>query len=106
MKGGAVEHNIEKEQPRTTTDMCGLNWFDGFRREDDFKVIKKSYLQRTNNERQVISNTRTPFGWFRLVSFMLFNTTYNNISVISWRSVVLVEETRVPGENHRAVTSY
>ena len=24
----------------------------------------------------------------------------NNISVISWRSVLLVEETRVPGENH------
>jgi hypothetical protein len=32
---------------------------------------------------------------------MVFNTTLNNISVISWRSVLLVEETRVPGENHR-----
>jgi len=27
---------------------------------------------------------------------MVFNTTFNNISVISWRSVLLVEETRVP----------
>jgi hypothetical protein len=36
--------------------------------------------------------------WFRL---MVFNTTFNNISAISWRSVVLVEETGVPGENHR-----
>jgi hypothetical protein len=25
---------------------------------------------------------------------------YNNILVILWRSVLLVEETRVPGENH------
>jgi hypothetical protein len=33
--------------------------------------------------------------------FMVFNATFNNISVISWRSVLLVEETRVPGENHR-----
>jgi hypothetical protein len=32
---------------------------------------------------------------------MKFNTTYNNISVISWRSVLLVEETEVPRENHR-----
>ena len=32
---------------------------------------------------------------------MAFNTTFNNISVISWRSVLLVEETGVPGENHR-----
>jgi len=25
---------------------------------------------------------------------------FNNISVILWQSVLLVEETRVPGENH------
>jgi uncharacterized integral membrane protein len=31
------------------------------------------------------------------VCFMVFNVTFNNISVISWRSVLLVEET---GENH------
>jgi hypothetical protein len=29
------------------------------------------------------------------------NYDFNNISVISWRSVVLVGETAVPGENHR-----
>jgi hypothetical protein len=32
--------------------------------------------------------------------FMVLNATFNNISVISWRSVLLVEETGVPGENH------
>ena len=37
-------------------------------------------------------------GWF---GFMVFNATFNNISVISWRSVLLAEETEVPGENHR-----
>ena len=31
---------------------------------------------------------------------MVFNVTFNNISVISWLSVLLVEETGVPGENH------
>ena len=31
---------------------------------------------------------------------MVFNATYNNISVILWQSVLLVEETRVPEENH------
>jgi hypothetical protein len=36
--------------------------------------------------------------WFGL---MVFNVTFNNISVISWRSVLLMEETGVPGENHR-----
>jgi hypothetical protein len=36
--------------------------------------------------------------------FMVFNTTFNNISVISWWSVLLVEETGGPGENHRPAT--
>ena len=31
------------------------------------------------------------------VWFMVFNATFNNISVISWRLVLLVEETGVPG---------
>ena len=34
------------------------------------------------------------------VRIMVFNSTFKNISVISWRSVLLVEETRVPRENH------
>ena len=38
--------------------------------------------------------------------FMVFNGTYNNISVISWHSFLLVVETRVPGENHRPVASH
>ena len=31
---------------------------------------------------------------------MVFNATFNNISVILWRLVLLVEETGVPRENH------
>jgi len=30
---------------------------------------------------------------------MVFNATFNNISAISWRSVLLAEETWVPREN-------
>ena len=41
--------------------------------------------------------------WVRV---MVFNPTFNNISAISWRSVLLVEETRVPRENHRPAASH
>jgi len=41
-----------------------------------------------------------------LVDLMVLNETFNNISVISWRSVSLVEETGIPGENHRPITSH
>jgi hypothetical protein len=34
---------------------------------------------------------------------MVFNATFNNISVIFWRSVLLVEETAMPGENHKSL---
>ena len=40
-------------------------------------------------------------GWV-----MVFNTTFNNISVISWRSVLLVEETGVYGEKHRPAAGH
>jgi hypothetical protein len=35
----------------------------------------------------------------------MFNATFNNISVIMWRPVLLVEETGVPGENNRTAAS-
>jgi hypothetical protein len=37
---------------------------------------------------------------------MVFNVTFNNISVISWWSVLLVEETWVPRENHQPAASH
>jgi hypothetical protein len=38
-----------------------------------------------------------------LVGFKVFNATFNNISAISWRSVLLVKEIGGAGENHRPV---
>ena len=43
------------------------------------------------------------FFTISLIAVMVFNATFNNISVISWRSVLLVTET---GENHLPVTSH
>jgi hypothetical protein len=39
------------------------------------------------------------YDW--LIDFWCFNVTFNNISAISWRPVLVVEEAGVPGENHR-----
>jgi hypothetical protein len=41
-------------------------------------------------------------GWWVMVLY----ATFNNISVISWRSVLLVEETGVPRENHRPAVNH
>ena len=37
---------------------------------------------------------------------MVFNATFDNITVILWRSFLLMDETGVPGENHRHITSH
>ena len=36
--------------------------------------------------------------WVRV---MVFNATFNNVAVILWQSVLMVDETGVSGENHR-----
>ena len=40
------------------------------------------------------------------VCLKVFNATFNNISVISWWLVLLMEETGGPRENHRPVASH
>jgi hypothetical protein len=39
------------------------------------------------------------------VRVMVFDNTFNNFSVILWRSVLLQEETGIPEENHRPAAS-
>jgi hypothetical protein len=41
-------------------------------------------------------NDKCIFQENELWGVIVFNATFNNISVISWRSLLLVKETRVP----------
>jgi len=52
-------------------------------------------LQNTFNK----TGTVQPYYFLLGVRVMALNATFNNISVISWRSALLVEETGVPREN-------
>jgi hypothetical protein len=36
-----------------------------------------------------------------LIDFIVFNATFSNISAISWRPVLVVEEAGVPEENRQ-----
>ena len=40
------------------------------------------------------------------VCLVVLDATFNNISAISWRLFLLVDETGVPGQNHRPVASH
>ena len=74
--------------------------------EGNFKSLVKLHIKNfwkflKTNKNIVIHNIKgKDNGGVRI---MVFNATFNNISVISWPSVLLVKET---GENHRPATNH
>ena len=66
---------------------------------------------RQDIDYQVVSNLVCNKAEFNniirdMVRALVFNVTFNNILVISWWSVLLVEEPRVPEESHRPAASH
>jgi hypothetical protein len=61
----------------------------------DPKGVQFEYVSLNNIAMFKISN-KLLLRSVLLVWFMVFNATFNNISVIPWWSVLLMEETRVP----------
>ena len=75
-----------------------------------FRVYRKQFLYFYLVVSQLRPFTNTiyyiyllPHLWTYAVLCLLdgVHATFNNISAISWRSVLLVQETGGPGENHR-----
>ena len=67
-----------------------------------FNIKFIEFKWRENN----IQKTRHAYWQQGLVRVMVFNATFNNTSVISWRSVLLVEKTGVPRGNHQPFVSH
>jgi hypothetical protein len=57
-------------------------------KEDQFALLKDNLFQIV-----------IYLVWLDLM--LVFNATFSNISAISWRPALVVEETEVSGENHR-----
>ena len=71
-------------------------------RHDIAEILLKVAVKtpKINQNQSIVVNSSF---WRRKIRFMVFNAILNNISVISRRSVLLVEET---GEHHRPVASH
>ena len=65
--------------------------------------IKEIFRLQTTLRIQNTINRKTTGGG---IMVMVLNATFNNILVLSWRSVLLAEETGAFGENHRPVASH
>jgi hypothetical protein len=88
-------HNIVLSTPHTPRT-CNISG-------DGQRLHRLTYFFENLNAKERI---RLKKKLLRLVWFMVFNATFNNISIISWQSVLLVGETAVPRENHRPVASH
>ena len=89
-----------------------LNWLNIYRHQFPIKTLLSELTSLISNKikqmllhngSEMISRPRSHswiIGWVYGV-----NATFNNISVISWRLVLLVEETGGPGENHQQTTN-
>ena len=76
-------------------------------------IFRKSIVEQTQFLMDIedvdllkMLNYKAQAGKIYIVWFMLFNVTFNNISVISLSSILLVEETGIPEENHRPAVSH
>jgi hypothetical protein len=69
----------------------------------DKKIIQFVYQQYWSNYNNS-TYVKTNKCW--LLCLKVFSANFNTISVVSWWSVLLVEETGGPSENHRPVASH
>jgi hypothetical protein len=74
--------------------------------ESAITELPTMHMQIHKNHNKLKDRQNSQFIDYGLVSIvsvivMVFNATFSNITIISWRSVLLVEETGITGENHR-----
>ena len=77
-----------------------FKWFSVFRNLDF------SYISIFYDSHLVFVFQRNAYNIDFRFRFMVFNATFNTISVISWRSVLLAVESRVSGETHPPVAGH
>ena len=63
-------------------------------------TVSKIYVYCKNFE-IFLHNTNINYRTVKIDWFLVFNATFSNISAISWRPILVVEEAGVTGENHR-----
>ena len=71
---------------------------------DNTETLAILGTQHGPHQNPVVTPSATVCTTLTLDWLMVHKATFNNISIISWRSLVLVQETGLPSENHRLVT--
>jgi hypothetical protein len=66
-----------------------------------YYITSQSNTRYQDSTFSIVPSPTIPRTISGLIDFLCFNATFHNISAISWRPVLVVEETGVPGENHR-----
>ena len=89
--------------------VCGQSSYTIYVTQDGCSIFHPVKFEQTNAHQRVLLRRASVIEGIAVCLFvclMVFNATFNNISVLSWRSVLLVDETGELGENHRPVSSH
>ena len=68
--------------------------------------LVRQILFRSDSFSKLPDRMSDKLSWIFDMSVIVFNATFNNIAVISWRSVCWWRKPVVPRENHKPVTSH
>jgi hypothetical protein len=101
--------NLNISFTKSLRNICSDQQKNNYAQYKDGIVYYKSFFLLFINIFTVVINFVSDFRLIVLNlidGFMVFNATFNNISAISWLSVLLVKEMGVPGENNRSAESH
>ena len=97
----------QREVPWTIIDLWQVtDWQDLSPSYRVHLTITGSGILSFGSDRYWLHNITSTIIWSRSRWVMAFNVTFNNISGISWRLILLVQETGVPKKTHRSVASH
>ena len=71
-----------------------------------FQYPFEKIIETGKMDTHIVTWQTTFLAWTSIKKCFVCLMVFNNISVISWWSVLLVEETGGPGENHRPVANH
>jgi hypothetical protein len=89
---------VKREKKRWT-----MHWRLGLKIREQFTVSVFSLPVLWQTSLHILNLINVKGYWLQVIDFHFwcFNATFSNISAISWRPVLVLEEARVPAENHR-----
>ena len=116
--GWYTSHLMLNNNQSIDTIYCGCHGYEQFRKLGHQKIVDEENWIYIKSMLNLILHSTKCTCYKKILIFyskndihekcvcVVFISTFNNISVVSWRSVYLAKETGVPGKNYQPAASH